>query len=148
MQERTFIQRKVFGLSVTTSNADEVDPEKAKIPQLWQSFHQSRPISDSGDAGDALFFGIYTNYESDYLGAFDVFVGSQTSSSPTLSEMTIPSGQYLVFSAQGEMPQAVIDLWGVIWRFFDDTNCPYVRKYTTDFECYLSENEVDIYIAV
>ena len=90
MQERTFIQRKVFGLSVTTSNADEVDPEKAKIPQLWQSFHQSRPSKDSGDE---LFFGIYTNYESDYLGAFDVFVGSQTSSSPTLSEMTIPSGQ-------------------------------------------------------
>lgn len=46
------------------------------------------------------------------------------------------------------MPQTVISLWEKIWDFFSSADCAYSRAYTTDFEYYKSESEVEISIAI
>ncbi len=95
--------------------------------------------------------GLYTNYESDFTGAFDVIACSDTLSAQLLSESVktnVSSGKYVTFSATGEMPQIVIDLWNEVWNYFASEHCPHERAYTTDFEYYKSANSVEISIAV
>ena len=47
--------------------------------------------------------------------------------------LVIPTGNYLVFTAQGPMPHAVIQAWGVIWRYSSEES-EYTRAYSADFE--------------
>lgn len=66
--------------------------------------------------------------------------------------VTIPTGTYLVFSAQGKMPDIVVDAWEKIWAYFNDPECKRVRLYEVDFEHYVNadmdEEQVDIYIGI
>lgn len=63
--------RTISGLKIRTKNADEMNPKTAKIGALWQTFFT--------DAMPTLeptpLYGVYTNYESDARGEFDVLVG-------------------------------------------------------------------------
>ncbi|WP_028781322.1 GyrI-like domain-containing protein [Shewanella sp. 38A_GOM-205m] len=136
------------GFLIRTTNADEMNPSTAKIGNLWSKFYT--------DAAPKLnekskVYGLYTNYESDVTGAFDVVACSDTLSSEVLPEavnVKVASGKYVTFSATGEMPQVVTDLWGEVWSYFSSESCLFERAYTTDFEYYKSENEVEISIAI
>ncbi|WDE06316.1 GyrI-like domain-containing protein [Thalassomonas viridans] len=139
---------ELTGLVTRTNNSNEMDPAKAKIGDLWQRFY--------AEAGAALLpeskvYGVYSNYESDASGDFDVaaaadvFAGQGITGAETVS---VKPGRYLVFSAQGEMPGAVISLWEQIWHYFNDSNCPHQRAYQSDFEHYQGESQVDIYIGI
>lgn len=139
---------KVTGLSVRTTNNKEMDPSTAKIGKLWEEFYKN---CSSLLNNNSKVYGLYTNYESDATGEFDVIACSDTLSKEQLEnseEFHILSGKYLKFSGSGEMPQVVISLWGQVWEHFNSSNCPHTRAYTTDFEHYKSENEVEILIAV
>lgn len=61
--------------------------------------------------------------------------------------LTIPAGRYLVFTAQGPMPHALIETWSVIWRYFSQGS-QYARAYSADFELYRAPEQVDIHIAI
>ncbi|MCR9816756.1 GyrI-like domain-containing protein [Vibrio parahaemolyticus] len=113
---------EVTGFVIRTTNAGEVNPSTAKIGELWAKFYSNAAPKLNEKS---KVFGIYTNYESDFT-----------------------SGKYVTFAASGEMPQAVIDLWGKVWSYFSSENCLYKRAYTTDFEYYKSAHEVEIFIAV
>ncbi len=140
----------VQGVKVRTCNADEAQPANARIGRLWADFGlQVAPHMSAG----ARVYGVYHRYASDANGAFDVLAGTDalvlaTADASPLSQVDIETGTYLVFEAPGAMPQAVIDAWARIWRYFSDPQCPHARAYTTDFECYLSDAATDIYIAV
>ncbi|HGS4803246.1 TPA: GyrI-like domain-containing protein, partial [Vibrio cholerae] len=67
---------------------------------------------------------------------------------PDSVQVTVASGKYVTFSATGEIPQVVIELWGDVWRYFGSGSCPYKRAYTTDFEYYKSASEIEISIAI
>ena len=41
-----------------------------------------------------------------------------------------------------------IDAWSKIWSYFADEQCQHSRRFTTDFEFYKSESEVEVHIAV
>ncbi|EGR3963844.1 AraC family transcriptional regulator [Vibrio cholerae] len=139
---------EVVGLSVRTTNASELNPSTAKIGQLWERFYANagQKLSEKSKV-----YGVYTNYESDSKGAFDVIACSDALSTEVLLDaikVEIVSGNYVVFSATGELPQAVLNLWTVVLNFFDSENCPYERSYTTDFEYYKSNTEVEIFISL
>ncbi len=70
------------------------------------------------------------------------------SSTIQLEQVVIREGKYMVFKGSGEVPQVVIDTWGKIWAYFSDNTAEHQRAYTTDFELYKTQNEVEIYIAV
>lgn len=139
------------GLSVRTSNQAELNPATAKIGTLWLDFYQN--IFSKLQAGSAAY-GIYHNYESDAHGAFDVTASCEqdtefvSDESLDLKVVTIPEGRYMIFSEQGAMPIAVITAWQKVWAHFNDPNCEYTRLYNVDFEHYVSQSQVDVYIGI
>jgi predicted transcriptional regulator YdeE len=148
----TLAEFQAVGIEVRTNNAYEMDPSKAKIPGLWERFFQEgipEKIPSKKIGGVPL--GIYTDYESDHLGPYSLIAGVETTDLNSIPHgmraLTIPSGKYLVFTASGQMPQALIETWMYIWNYFSKSS-GYVRMYTTDFERYESGDKVEIHIAV
>ena len=137
---------KIKGLQVRTNNANEMLPDTQKIAPLWGRFyHEVLPTLKEG----ATVHGVYHNYESDANGAFDVTVGADVlEATEEMKEVTLEEGRYLVFPVKGELPQAIIDAWQQVWAYFDDPSIDERRAYETDFEKYISEDEVEIVIGV
>lgn len=138
----------VTGLVVRTTNAAEIKPETAKIGGLWESFYSTVAPTL---AENAKVYGLYTNYASDAAGEFDVLACADTDSPNVLDNavsLTIATGEYAKFSAQGAMPDVVITLWREVWAYFSANDCPYARAYTTDFEYYKNNETVEIFIAI
>jgi predicted transcriptional regulator YdeE len=144
----------VVGWEVRTSNRDEANPGKAKIPGIWQRAREEEIGGQIPNAVDTdVLLGAYTRYQSDDSGPYSLIVGMEV---PDLDEVpkgmtgiTILAQEYVVFTSTGEMPQAVMDGWAAVWKYFSETTA-LNRAFTTDFEKYDSAkpNQVEIYIAV
>lgn len=138
---------QLTGYSVRTSNLEEMQPATAKIGDLWAQFYSQQGAKLTKQSN---IYGVYTDYESDFSGQYRVFSATDTPiNDDQLSSLTIAPGLYYVFSTQGEVPNAIIELWGHIWEYFsNDQDARYQRAYTTDFEHYKSPSSFDIYVAV
>ena len=143
----------VAGLSVRTRNSDEMNPATARIGDLWERFFSQsweRSLPARGAADDRIF-GVYSGYESNEHGAFDVTacVAVPAPITPVAGavQVSVQAGRYLVFAGQGEMPQAVIAAWQGVWRYFAD-NPQARRRFGTDFEMYEGPDKVAIHIGV
>ena len=136
----------IAGINMRTTNAAEFNPVTGKIAGLWGRFF-SDGLFDSlpGKLPDSPVYGVYSGYESDYMGAFDVTAGVATSKAQ--GQLELQAGDYLVFSAAGPMPQTVLQTWGVVWQYFQ-SNPGVQRSYATDFEAYLGTDKVEIHIGV
>ncbi|MFI5443860.1 GyrI-like domain-containing protein [Polaromonas sp. UC242_47] len=141
----------VTGLMVRTTNRAEQDPGTAKLGALWgRIFAEGLAGKIPGRLPDAGMYGVYSAYASDHSGAYDVTAGvavAAPAASAPWHNVSIQAGDYLVFMAQGAMPQAVIDTWGGIWQFFQD-HPEIARSYATDFEAYHGADKVAIHIGV
>lgn len=148
MKKTTVQGFEVSGISVRTNNSREMETSNAKIGWLWETFYKElAPELAEG----AQIIGLYTNYESDQNGDYDIAACTDSQIPPDLYNVTslkIDSGDYLVFEAQGEMPHIVSTLWQDIWAYFNGAKCPHKRAYTTDFELYKSDSTIEIYVAV
>lgn len=140
-------EQEIKGLSIRTTNKNEMNPENARIGKLWQTFDEKVVVDYQNGK---RVYGIYYNYESDANGEFSVLAGTDQDDASTneLEKIKILSGQYIVFEAKGDIPQVVIETWGKIWEYFSNENTEHQRAYTTDFEYYKNQNEIEIYIAV
>jgi len=139
-------EKVIHGISIRTNNADEMVASKAKIGQLHQQFDQQVTVDYA--AGERVY-AIYYDYESDAAGDYSVMAGFDgLQEDESLQALTVQAGNYLVFSAKGEIPQIVIETWGKIWDYFSSEDCVHKRVYSTDFEYYKSQDEVEICIAV
>ena len=139
--------KTINGLQVRTKNVDEMNPETQKIAPLWGRFF-TEILPTLGTTPPQLY-GVYSNYESDAFGEFDVLAGADVlEKSDGLKSVTVEAGNYLVFTAKGELPQAVIETWGQVWAYFEDPSIDEKRAFKTDFELYKSETEAEIYIGV
>lgn len=140
-------RKTITGLKVRTKNEDEMNPSTQKIGSLWQNFFENI-MPTLGETPPPLY-GVYTNYESDAHGEFDVLVGAKDIE-PLEGRETIvlEEGKYLCFKAKGELPQSIIETWGEIWAYFSNENCQEKRAYKTDFEKYISHDEAEIYIGI
>jgi len=148
MKVTKFAGKTIKGISTRTNNANEMNPATAKIGSLHQEFDNNVSVDYQNGA---RVYGVYYDYETDASGEFSVLAGADKvkASKITLQEITLPAGDYLLFSGKGDMPQAVIDTWMKVWDYFSEDKQPkHKRAYTTDFEYYKNESEVDIYIAI
>ena len=104
-------EKTIVGLSTRTNNQNEMNPKTGKIAPLVQAFDEA--VSVNYRAG-ARVYSVYYDYESDASGDYSVLIGADAveSSSLVLSEVKIQAGNYLVFSAQGQVPQIVFETWG------------------------------------
>ena len=143
-------KKNIFGFSVRTTNANEMNPKTAKIGQTWQKFDNEASVNYQ--AGERVY-GVYYDYESDADDEFSVLAGTE-SFSESLEQVTIEKGRYLVFEGKATSPndeartQAVIDTWGRIWGYFESNKSEYKRAYKTYFEHYKSQTEINIYISI
>lgn len=145
-------ERKVAGIEIRTTNQAEMNPSTAKIPSLWGRFYQEEIHAKiPSKTKDARTLGVYNKYASDHTGPYSLLAGVEVSTLTDLRDgltgVTIPPGNYLVFSVHGSMPQALIQAWGTIWEYFSG-HPKYQRAYTFDFELYQAPDRVDIHIAV
>jgi len=142
----------VLGISAVTSNALESDPATGKIGGLWARFYREAvPSRIPLKREPALPLGVYTGYESDHSGQYELTVGMAVDASAQtpegLARVSMPAGSYLLFEAEGEMPGVVIDTWKEIWAYFSRPS-GHVRAYTADLELHRGPNAVEIYISV
>ncbi|HHI93898.1 MAG TPA: AraC family transcriptional regulator [Gammaproteobacteria bacterium] len=143
-------EKQIFGISVRTTNANEMSPETAKIGKAWQKFDSEVSVNYQG--GERVY-GVYYNYESDANGEFNVLAGTEKPNN-SLEGVTIQKGKYLVFEGKASTSddkgrvQAVIETWGKIWGYFSNDKSEYKRAYKTDFEHYKNQTEISIYISI
>lgn len=140
------------GLQTRTTNALEMDSSTARIGKLWEQAYATNVFDTIPQRlDDATPMAVYTDYDNDHHGEYTLLVGAGVAGIDQIPEglhaLVIPSGQYLTFTATGSMPQAVIDVWGEVWRYFDNET-PYTRLYMCDVEHYVAADTVTVSIAV
>lgn len=134
------------GISTRTNNRNESNEETQKIAPLWEQYDVENIYSQTlNKVNDTSFYGIYSNYESDHNGDYDITVAVEVTKAK--KPIVIENKRYLVFKKEGELPEVAFVLWQEIWDYFEN-NDEYERDFLIDFEKYSKENEVEIYISI
>ena len=140
---------RVAGLRVNTLNSAEQNASTARIGPMWQRFF-TEGLYDSiaNKAPASKVYGVYSNYESNASGSFDVTAGVAVDApAGDYPSIEVEGGQYLVFDAQGAMPGAVIEAWTRVWAFFE-AHPQIKRRFATDFEAYTGPDSVAVHIGI
>lgn len=145
----TLSEKTVVGLKKRTSNSD---PNMTKIiGALWQNFFTKGVYQSIPNKQNAHSIGLYTNYETNAQGAYDVMACCEVNSTKNLpnhiATEIIPAGNYAKFIVHGDVQKAVSEFWTKLWSMDLD------RKYSCDFEEYqsgsdMSNAEIHIYISL
>lgn len=142
-------EKSVAGLIIRTNNSAP-DMTKA-IGGLWQNFFADGVYQSILNKKNKNSIGLYTNYESDVTGAYDMMVCCEIINTTDLpidiNTQIIPAGKYAKFVVYGDVQQAVAQFWSKLWLMDLD------RKYSCDFEEYQSGSdmtnaEIHIYISL
>ena len=137
----------ISGISAITNNEAEFSEEGGKIPALWDEYFQKDIYKKTfNKAHEAHMYGVYSEYESDDSADYKITVGVEVTKPK--NAITIDNQKYLVFSKKGEIPDVVVELWTEIWEHFSSDESKYERAFKVDFEKYLSEDEIEIYISI
>ncbi len=153
VQHTNLDEIKLVGIHAHTCYADESkiyeDPnfaygsinENSKItPCVMKYFHEGLSQQIPNRLNPGKTFCVYTEYESDFKGAYKYFIGEEVSSFENVPEgfstHTIPAQKYAKFTTDpGPMPATVIDAWKEIWQTSEEQfGAP--REYHSDFEVY------------
>lgn len=150
---------KLIGISACTSNAGEFNPETAKIGATIQKYITEglyNKIPNRKTLGKT--YCVYTEYESDYTGAYTYFIGEEVDANSEVPEglttLTIPAQSYAKFTTEpGPMPAVCINAWMDIWKMTSE-DFGSDRSFKADFEVYderaldPTNTVLDIYIGI
>ena len=146
MKTKRIEKLMISGISVVTNNQNELDENNAKIPQLWDDyFSQDIYKKTFNKAKDGYMYGVYSDYVTGEEGDYTITVGVEVTKPK--KAIVIENQKYLVFTKQGELPDVVIEAWQEVWNYFDGEP-EHERAYKIDFEKYVSEEEIEIYISI
>lgn len=139
---------KLVGICVRTSYAQELDKMKGRIfPCVQRYFHGALFEKIPNRKQPGTTFCAYTDYETDYTGAYTYFIGEEVSSfdhslPEGFQKLVIPSQQYVKFTTKpAPMPDVIVNAWKEIWDM-SPKELGGKRCYKTDFEIY-DERAVD-----
>jgi predicted transcriptional regulator YdeE len=142
-------EKQLAGLRIRTSNSD---PDMSnRIGDLWRKFFEDGIYQSIANKKNDKSIGLYTNYESDVNGAYDVMVCCEVNDVSSLPDMVqseiIIAGKYAKFVVRGNMQKAVAEFWMKLWSMDLD------RRYSCDFEeyqsgCDIDNAEIHIYISL
>ena len=149
--KETISDFKIIGISIETTNENGKSMED--LGKLWNDFY-SLGISDKiPNKTSEEVYSLFTNYESDYTGKYTAIIGHKVANLDNIPDgflgKEFKGGTYSKFIAKGKMPDAIINIWGEIWKKDKELH----RRYTVDFEVYgpASQNgensEVTVFIA-
>ncbi|PZL75201.1 hypothetical protein CI088_05560 [Enterococcus plantarum] len=89
------------------------------------------------------FFAVYSNYESNFEGDYDLLIGSERANFPESS--IIFTGQYVAIPVKESSPKGVGQAWQKIWK---DEALEKRRTYLSDAEHYKADGTIAIYLSV
>jgi predicted transcriptional regulator YdeE len=133
---------KLVGTSVRTSYTIEQAMENGKIYPCVMGYFQSAifdKIPHRKTPGTT--YCVYTDYESDYRGAYTYFIGEEVTAfdedmDSELKTMIIPQQSYAKFTTKPlPMPEVVVESWKKIWAM-SSSDLGGGRRYDADFEVY------------
>jgi predicted transcriptional regulator YdeE len=109
----------------------------ADIPAFWERIHSQKLLeSVLLPSTPGTIIAAYSDYESDFRGAYTMTIGTPVSQSTGLNAfpcLAISSGNYRVFEAQGDFRLSVAQSWQYIWNAWPNRS---ERRYCVDFEVY------------
>ncbi|MBD0376721.1 MAG: AraC family transcriptional regulator [Flavisolibacter sp.] len=140
----------VIGIAVRTINQN--GQAGKDIGELWQRLFNDNIINQIPNKINNDIYCVYTDYESDYQGAYTTLLGCKVSSLENIPEgfraVTVPKGTYRLYQSKGKLPDSVIDTWKHIWQ------TPIHRRYVADFDVYGKKSkdpnnaEVETYLSI
>jgi predicted transcriptional regulator YdeE len=132
-------ERWIVGIATRTSNAAEMDPQRARLGRLWQ---RAKP-------GDAMV-AVLTDYERGRDGEFTQVVGREVRSPLELAEgqvaVHVAAGSFAQVPCHGSVPEAIIAGWREVWAAED--RAEFVRAYRSDVELWPSGSAPTILVSV
>ena len=133
-------EKTIVGFAARTSNED---PQMgAIIGDLWKQLYTPENTEKIQNRVNSYAIGLYSNYDKEGYQVTAGFEVSDAENQNGFAVKTIPAGRYAKFSVHGDMIEAVTNSWKEIWE------TPLDRTFTGDFEEYLSQEDIDIYIAI
>ena len=133
-------EKTIVGFAARTSNED---PQMgAIIGDLWKQLYTPENTEKIQNRVNAHAIGLYSDYDKEGYQVTAGFEVSDAESGNGFAVKNIPAGRYAKFSVHGDMIEAVANSWKEIWE------TPLDRTFTGDFEEYLSQEDIDIYIAI
>jgi predicted transcriptional regulator YdeE len=133
---------EVTGPTLRTNNMNE--REQPKIPAFWQNFFASGTVQQLiGDKEPSALYVVYTEYESDYMGDYTMFLGfnSEEVIGDEFKTCKVPAGRYAMFVAESH--EDLLATWVEIW------NAPLKRVYKADFQVHdMATGIVKIYVGI
>ena len=133
-------EKTIVGFAARTSNED---PQMgAIIGDLWKQLYTPENTEKIQNRVNSYAIGLYSNYDKEGYQVTAGFEVSDAENQNGFAVKTIPAGRYAKFSVHGDMIEAVANSWKEIWE------TPLDRTFTGDFEEYLSQEDIDIYIAI
>ena len=133
-------EKTIVGFAARTSNED---PQMgAIIGDLWKQLYTPENTEKIQNRVNSYAIGLYSNYDKEGYQVTAGFEVSDAENGNGFAVKTIPAGRYAKFSVHGDMIEAVANSWKEIWE------TPLDRTFTGDFEEYLSQEDIDIYIAI
>jgi predicted transcriptional regulator YdeE len=125
----------VVGHAIRTTNAAELSVN-GLVPGLWNRVALDERLLGLPCRVDHRLYAVLFDYESDENGAYTQLVGIGIDDAAA-----VPAGlalvgtgleERVVFQARGEMPAALIESWGEVWRRTADGSLE--RFFTVDIE--------------
>ena len=133
-------EKTIAGFAARTGNED---PQMgAIIGDLWKQLYTPENTEKIQNRVNAYAIGLYSDYDKEGYQVTAGFEVSDAENGNGFAVKTIPAGRYAKFSVHGDMIEAVANSWKEIWE------TPLDRTFTGDFEEYLSQKDIDIYIAI
>lgn len=143
--------KTIIGVTLRTSNERESHPDTASIPIMWRNFFEYNVMAGIPNQFDPMsVYGVYSNYESDEMGEYDLLIGLESGATQKPANFNIANiveGNYLVFPVLEASPGGIKDTWAGIEGYFDTVDT-HKRAFTTDFELYQGRSDIAIYISI
>lgn len=141
----------VIGITIRTIN--ENGQSAKDLEALWGKFWNEEIQKQIPNKVSDDIYAVYTNYETDFTGAYTVIIGLPVSSLDNIPKgfvgITVESAAYQKFVSKGKMPEAVFATWMEIWQS-KNLNRAYKADFTIHGKKYYDGDnaEVETFISV
>lgn len=147
----------VVGISVRTSNAEQMTPERP-IGKQWERLFKEGVLAPIPNKADGNIVALYTEYASDKDGEYTYVLGARVTKVESVPAgmvaKNVPAGRYAVFTSEkGPVQKVIVEIWQKVWA--TPKGAPGGdRTYKADFEVYdqraqnPADSVVDLYVSV
>lgn len=147
--------QKFYVIGIATRTTNQNGQSAQDIEALWGKFWGEEIQNQIPNKVSDEIYAVYTDYETDFTGAYTTIVGLAVSSLDNIPQglvgITIETAVYQKNVSKGKMPEAVFNTWLEIWG---NNELNSKRAYKADFtihgqKYYDGDNaEVETFISV